>query len=101
MVAHTCSTMLLATLGLVTKKIVVSDSRDSVYNGIEIELGFEMWADIRYALLSQNKSNPKEDFDLGNVNVYPWGLFIDESVREEITNAAMEHFAEIYLGCIH
>jgi len=100
-VAHTCSTMLLETLGHVTKKIVVNEPRDSVYHGIEIELGFEMWAGIRYAFLSHNKTNPKDDFDLANVDVYPWGLLVDESVSEEIATAAMARFGENYLGCIH
>ncbi len=100
-VAHTCSTMLLETLGQVTKKVVVNEPRDSVYHGIEIELGFEMWAGIRYAFLSQNKANPKDDFDPANVDVFPWGLFIDESVSEKIATAAMERFGENYLGCIH
>jgi hypothetical protein len=100
-VAHTCSTMLLETLGHVTKKIVVDEPRDSVYHGMEIGLGFEMWAGIRYAFLSQNKTNPKDDFDLANVDVFPWGLFIDESVSEKIATTAMERFGENYLGCIH
>lgn len=100
-VAHTCSTMLLETLGHITKKVVVNAPNDSVYHGLEIELGFEMWAGIRYAFLSQNKLNPKDDFDLANVDVYPWGLHIDDSVDERIASAAMERFGEIYLGCIH
>ncbi len=100
-VSHTCSVMLLETLGHVTKTIVVDEPRDSVYHGMEVELGFEMWAGIRYAFLSQNKPNPKDDFDLANLDVYPWGLFIDESVGEKIATAAMERFGENYLGCIH
>ncbi|WP_319825823.1 DUF3800 domain-containing protein [Thalassovita sp.] len=100
-VAHTCSTMLLEALGHVTKKIAVNAPGNSVYDGLEVELGFEMWADIRYAFLAQNKQNPKDDLDLANVDVYPWGLFIDESVNSQISAAAMERFGENYLGCIH
>ncbi len=100
-VAHTCSTMLLETLGHVTKRIVVNAPGDSVYDGIEIELGFEMWAGIRYAFLAMNKQNPKDDFDLAYVDVHPWGLFIDESVNEQVSKAAMKRFGENYLGCIH
>lgn len=100
-VAHTCSTMLLETLGHISKKIVVNAPNDSTYHGLEIDLGFEMWAGIRYAFLSQNKSQPKDDFDLANVDVYPWGLFIDDSVTEQIASAAMDRFGESYLGCIH
>jgi hypothetical protein len=100
-VAHTCSTMLLETLGHITKKVVLNTPGDSLYDGLEVELGFEMWAGIRYAFLAKNKENPKDDFDLANVDVYPWGLFIDESASEQISTAAMERFGENYLGCIH
>ncbi len=100
-VAHTCSTMLLETLGHITKKVVLNMPGDSVYDGLEVELGFEMWAGIRYAFLSNNKPNPKDDFDLAYVDVYPWGLFVDDGVDERIYNSAMERFGENYLGCIH
>ncbi len=68
---------------------------------MEIELGFEMWAGIRYAFLSQNKSNPKDDFELAKVDVFPWGLFVDDSVDEVIASTAKDRFGEMYLGCIH
>jgi hypothetical protein len=100
-VAHTCSTMLLETLGHITKKVVLNTPGDSLYDGLEVELGFEMWAGIRYAFLAKNKEKPKDDFDLANVDVYPRGLFIDESASEQISTAAMERFGENYLGCIH
>ncbi|TCS55252.1 hypothetical protein EDD52_1314 [Primorskyibacter sedentarius] len=99
--AHTCSIMLLEALGDISKKVIVNAPGDSVYDGLEVELGFEMWAGIRYAFLSQNKPNPKHDFDLANVDVYPWGLFIDESVNERVAPVVMERFGENYLGCIH
>jgi hypothetical protein len=100
-VAHTCSTMLLDTLGHITKKVIVDAPGDSVYDGLEVELGFEMWASIRYAFLAQNKPNPKDDFDFATVDVYPWGLFIDDSVNSQVSAGAMERFGENYLGCIH
>lgn len=100
-VAHTCSMMLLETLGHIKKKIVAQAPGDSVYDGLEIELGFEMWAGIRYAFLSQNKPNPKDVFQIANVDVYPWGLFVDESVDERVASAAKNRFGENYLGCIH
>ncbi|HFD86325.1 MAG TPA: hypothetical protein ENJ35_01465 [Gammaproteobacteria bacterium] len=100
-VAHTCGTMLLETLGHISKMIVVDEPGDSIYHDMEVELGFEMWAGIRYAFLSQNKLNPKNDFELANVDVFPWGLFIDDSVDEQIASASMDRFGEMYLGCIH
>lgn len=101
LVAHTCSTMLLETLGHVAKKVVLDAPGDSVYDGLEVELGFEMWAGIRYAFLAMNKQDPTDDFDLATVDVFPWGLFIDESASEQVSVAAMERFGENYLGCIH
>lgn len=100
-VAHTCSTMLLEALGHMTKKVTLDAPGDSVYDGLEVELGFEMWAGIRYAFLARSKQNPKDDFDLANVDVYPWGLFIDDSTSENISSAAMKRFGVNYLGCIH
>jgi hypothetical protein len=100
-VAHTCGTMLLDALGHISKMIVVDQPGDSTYHGMEVELGFEMWAGIRYAFLSRSKTNPLDDFELANVDVFPWGLFIDESVDEKIASAAMARFGEMYLGCIH
>lgn len=93
--------MLLDTLGHITKKVIVDAPGDSVYDGLEVELGFEMWASIRYAFLAQNKPNPKDDFDFATVDVYPWGLFIDDSVNSQVSAGAMERFGENYLGCIH
>lgn len=100
-VAHTCSIMLLETLGHMTKKVILDRPGDSVYDGLEVELGFEMWAGIRYAFLAKNRQNPNDEFDFANVDVYPWGLFIDESVGEKVCIAAMERFGKNYLGCIH
>ncbi|MEM0976573.1 MAG: DUF3800 domain-containing protein [Pseudomonadota bacterium] len=101
LVAHTCSMILLETLGHAAKKLVLKMPGDSVYDGLEVELGFELWAGIRYTFLSNNKPNPKDDFDLSNVEVYPWGLFIDEGVDDRIYDAAMKRFGKNYLGCIH
>ncbi len=100
-VAHTCGTMLSDSLGHISKMIVVDEPNDSVYHGMEVELGFEMWAGIRYAFLSRNKPNPKDDFEQANLDVFPWGLFIDDSVDKRIASAAKDRFGEVYLGCIH
>ncbi|MDA5095019.1 hypothetical protein O2N63_13090 [Aliiroseovarius sp. KMU-50] len=100
-VAHTCGTMLLDALGTISKKIVINEPNDDVYHGTEVGLGFEMWASIRYAFLSRNKPKPNDDFELANVDVYPWGLFIDDSADEKIALAAKDRFGQMYLGCLH
>ncbi|MET1413080.1 DUF3800 domain-containing protein [Roseibium sp. HPY-6] len=101
LVAHTCSTILLETLGHVTKKVVLDTPGDSIYDSQEVKLGFEMWAGIRYAFLARNKQLLSDDIDPAMVDVCPWGLFVDESASEQVSEAAMQRFGENYLGCIH
>ncbi|WP_102866927.1 hypothetical protein [Pseudovibrio exalbescens] len=100
-VAHKCGIMLLHALGYNKKTVIVDEPNDSAYDGLEIDLGFEMWAGMRYAFLFENKPNPKDDFELATVDVFPWGVFIDSNVYRLSASAAMERFGEIYLGCIH
>lgn len=99
--AHTCSIMLLEALGHIDTKIIVNSPGDTAYHGLEVELGFEMWADIRYAFLSQNKKVEDKLLGPALVDVFPWGLFIDCSASDEVRAAAMRRFGENYLGCIH
>lgn len=101
LVAHTCSRMLLETLGHVNKKVVLEAPGDSAYDGQEVELGFEMWASIRYAFLSMAKQHSMDELGEATAEVFPWGLFIDESTSERVAEAAMRRFGENYLGCIH
>ena len=75
-------------------------ARGQFFHVIEVELGFEICRKS-YALISKNKPNSREDFDRASVEVYPWGLFIDEGVDERIYNSAMERFGEHYFGCVH
>ncbi|UES43655.1 hypothetical protein GFK90_07635 [Roseibium aggregatum] len=100
-VAHTCATMLLDSMGYIEKKVTLDVPGDSAYDGLEVDLGFEMWAGIRYSFLRQNKPEPKDDFEIATVDVFPWGLFVDESVDHKTAAGAMDRFAEMYLGCIH
>ena len=99
--AHTCSIMLLDQLGHISKKVILRVPGDEIYDGVEVELGFEMWASIRYAFLSQNKKDCGDGMDIATVEVYPWGLLVDELVNQTVFDAAMIRFGEIYLGCIH
>lgn len=91
--------MLLDALGHINKKVRVKNS--GYPEDAEIDLGFELWADLRYAFLSENKAYFKDEFDIELVAVEPYGLFIDASVSEVIAAPARERFSEMYLGCIH
>ncbi|WP_299415363.1 DUF3800 domain-containing protein [uncultured Sulfitobacter sp.] len=101
LIAHTCGTMLVDALGRISKTIVVDEPNDSVYHGLEIELGFEMWAGIRYAFLSVGNGGDIDDEDFAVVLVEPYGLYVDSSASSEVTEAAHNRFGSMYLGCIH
>lgn len=97
--AHTCGIMLLDALGHIDKKVRIKNS--GYPEDDEIDLGFELWASLRYEFLSENKTSFKDEFDIAFVAVEPFGLFIHDSVGDAVTEAAHGRFGEMYLGCIH
>lgn len=99
LIAHTCGTMLLDALGEINKIVKVPNS--GYDDDVEIDLGFEMWAGIRYAFLSVGNGADIDDEDFAVVLVEPHGLYIDPSASPEVTVAARKRFGSMYLGCIH
>jgi len=99
LIAHTCGTMLLDGLGKINKIVSVPNSRYD--DDVEINLGFEMWAGIRYAFLSVCNGAYIDDEDFAVVRVEPNGLYIDPSASLEVAVAARKRFGSMYLGCIH
>ncbi|SEM23852.1 hypothetical protein SAMN04488077_103106 [Roseovarius tolerans] len=99
LIAHTCGTMLLDALGKINKIVNVPNS--GYDDGVEIDLGFEMWAGIRYSFLSVGSGADIDDEDFAVVLVEPHGLYIDPSASPEVSVAAPKRFGSMYLGCIH
>lgn len=99
LVAHTCGTMLLDALGKINKIVDVANS--GYDDDVEIDLGFEMWAGIRYAFLSVGSGADIDDEDFAVVLVEPHGLYIDPSASPEVAVAARKRFGSMYLGCVH
>jgi len=100
LVAHTCSIMLLETLGLIHKKVKAGEN--SGYDpDLEIDLGFELWATIRYLFLHQPINKRIESSDDLNVNVLSYGLYISEFCDKELRKSVTKRFGTNYLGCIH
>lgn len=98
--AHTCSMMLLDTLGLI-KKTVKAGENSGYPPDLEVELGFEMWANVRWLFFNggfPSKFETHEDFI---VNVADYGLHIYENCSEQIKQSALDRFGTCYLGCIH
>ena len=102
LVAHRCSTMLSEKLGFVNK--IVKVDHVGWPNVKEIPLGFEMWAGFGFRNLFLGE-RMEDSFSEGPnflmYNVEPFGLFIHESLEQEVADAAHERFAKMYFGCIH
>jgi hypothetical protein len=101
LVAHTCGTMLLETLGLVTKQ--VKAGHESGYDPeMELELGFELWAGLRYQFFHAGPvTGQEEPYEGTLMNVGLHGLHIAETCSGQLRSAAEKRFGQCYLGCIH
>ncbi|WP_225037426.1 DUF3800 domain-containing protein [Winogradskyella sp. SM1960] len=101
LVAHSCSTMLLEQLNIIDKK-VKAGSNSGYEPDLEIELGFELWAGIRYNLLGEIDMERFETGDRYPMKMTePYGLYISEFCDNKLKENTRERFGEIYMGCIH
>lgn len=99
-VAHTCATMLLEKLNLIDKK--VKAGQKSGYDpDTEIEIGFELWASIRYNFLGVLDDNFLNGIGDPIKITEPYGLYISEYCNEILRKNIKERFSKIYMGCIH
>jgi len=102
--AHSLGVMLLEQLGLISKKVRAGEN--SGYDpDLEIELGFELWASLRYSFFksAKPKPGPIPDDPVGEMmfDVENYGLHISSSCSDQLQKAALKRFGECYLGCIH
>lgn len=104
-VAHALGGMLLERMGIVRK--LVRAGENSGYGPDEkLELGFELWAGLRYALIGENEhipglSPPPEDPANPYFRVDGHGLHVPPDCNEELARHGRECFGINYLGCIH
>lgn len=103
--AHYAGTMLAEQMGLTTR--MVNAGVNSGYDPeLEIELGFEIWARLRYAFFKESKEI-NDDIDDGDMiematlNVRGFGLFVSDLCGIELSEAADQRFGTCYMGCIH
>jgi len=100
LIAHTCSIMLLESMGLINKKVKAGDN--SGYDpDMDIELGFELWATIRYNFLSQPKNEIKNNLYEATYDIFPYGLYISDKCDKKLRDSTINRFGDVYLGCIH
>jgi hypothetical protein len=102
--AHLLGGMLLESLGLMSK--LVRAGENSGYDpDLEIELGFELWATLRYQFFKAPQPNPGAvpDDPIGDLifDVENYGLHISDGCSQTLKEAALQRFGTCYLGCIH
>jgi hypothetical protein len=101
LVAHTAGLMLLDSLGLL-KKVVKAGDNSGYDPDTEIQLGFEMWASLRYHFFFAGPVPEQDEVYKGALTkVGSNGLFIAPSCDDKLRAAAIDRFHECYLGCIH
>lgn len=107
LIAQNCALMLKDSLGLLRKTVRAGE--DSGYDpDLMIELGFELWATVRYCFFGEGPDvtvaqlEEAEDLtELLRVTVGKRGLYVADSCSERLRNAAESRFGSIYIGCIH
>ena len=99
--AHISSIQLKDALGLVTKMVKAGDN--SGYDpDLDIGLGFEMWATIRYTFFNEgSKLYSDTPVAAATLKVEPYGLYISDLCDQNLCDIARTKFGDIYLGCIH
>jgi hypothetical protein len=107
--AHTCATMLLEALGLVNKTVRAGEN--SGYDPeMPVEIGFELWARIRYSLFCSDSAPLKdlltgatspEEISYPEFDISACALHVADSCPEPLRSAAFGRFGLNYLGCIH
>jgi hypothetical protein len=104
LVAHWLGLMLLEQMGMISKKVRAGEN--SGYEpDLEIELGFEFWASLRYQFFKapDSKAGPDSDSLVGELvfDVENYGLYISDRCDPPLREAARARFGECYMGCIH
>lgn len=101
MAAHTASVYFKEQLGI-SKKMVKAGKSSGYDPNMEMELGFEMWATLRYRLFSKRlRPSSGDTLEDAIQEVEPYGLYISSLCTQSLAKQAREAFAEVYLGCIH
>lgn len=102
LVAHTCATMLLAQMGLVTKQVKAGENSGYEPDD-DIDLAFVLWASLRWNFFGAPPPPPQEwESQLDwQIDVESRGLFIADTCSEQLRAMALVRFGRMYLGCIH
>ena len=99
--AHSMGIMLAEEISGRKKSILVG--KDSGYNPeVQIDIGFHLWASMRYSFFTKEKPNIEGDLLEGfTLNTRDYALYVSEYSDEQLRGAAERRFGTNYIGCIH
>ena len=95
--AHIVATLILSELGLVDKVVLTHGH----YPEPEVELAWELWTDIRYALSSGKPIGGYDDKGWCEPMMHPYGIFISDNCTTVVREAVSRRLGEVWVGCIH
>jgi hypothetical protein len=99
--AHLLSIKLKDAMGLVSK-MVKAGEKSGFDSDIDLELGLEIFAALRYCVFNKGSREPNGNMvNDSTVDVEPNGLFISNYCNDDLAGTARAAFGSFYLGCIH
>jgi hypothetical protein len=103
--AHSLSTMVLETMGLVSKKV-----RSGRYLGygdddLDVEIGFELWVTTRHCLFQHHfvteEMLERNEMEAMTADTATYALYISPGCSPQAQTAALEALGKMYMGCIY
>ncbi len=83
------------------KKILEYGSDSGFDPPIKANLGYELWASLRYSMLRDSDAKGSEPSYMMVFDTLDQGCFISRYCSNELESKSKKVFGEIYLGCIH
>ena len=84
-----------------TPKILVYGEESGFNPPIEADLGYELWASLRYSMRRAKKAKGENMPGLASFETKGYGFFLSNGCPQDLAEAASSLFGEVYLGCIH
>lgn len=82
-------------------KMLIYGNESGFNPPIEAELGYELWADLRYSMHRSSEPLGEGMIEMAEFSTSGYGLFISEKCSPELRKSAEKIFGRVYLGCIH
>jgi hypothetical protein len=99
--AHSLATMVLETMGLVSKKVRLGYEDE----GVELGIGFELWLTTRRCLFqchgAAQAMTERDGYAALTADTSTYALHISHGCPPEVRTAAVDRLGTMYLGCVH